>query len=166
MAEGSISTFDFHVQHYGLSGRWVSWEGRVVQGMGLGESDSWPKVIILLVCQIHFLKYIWSFSFVLTDFFFFCDNTTHPEVSYRENEYVERISVIDVELSYINKDMSVWNDIPWVHPHSARVIPEIQTEWKETALHSANMTPASEDLNCSSLSAFFLIKQTISGFPF
>lgn len=44
---------------------------------------------------------MWSFSFVLT--IFFSSNTTHPEVSHRENDYMEKISGINVEWSYVNK---------------------------------------------------------------
>lgn len=130
MAEGSIPAFDFHVQHYGLSGRLVSWEGALIRGMGLGESDSWPKVIILLICQIYFPKYIWRFPFVLTNFFFFSGNTTHPEVSYRENDYVERVSIINVELSHVNKAVWVWNDIPGpIHPQPGRFL---SSQWSES----------------------------------
>lgn len=58
--------------------------------------------------NVFFLKYIWSFSFVLTNFsFFFFLITLLTLKSVRENDYVERISVINVELSYVNKAMSV-----------------------------------------------------------
>lgn len=40
MAEGSILSVDFHVHHYGLSGKLVFWEKGRSQEMGLEENDS------------------------------------------------------------------------------------------------------------------------------
>ena len=102
MAQGSIFTFDFHVQHYGLSGRQGSWEEGLIQEMGLGKNDSWLKLTILSVCQIYFLIF-GALSFALTNFFFFAGNTAHAKVSQREGDDVERISGINIELSYANK---------------------------------------------------------------
>ena len=42
-----------------------------------------------------------------TNFFFFAGNTAHAKVSQREGDDVERISGINVELSYANKAVSV-----------------------------------------------------------
>lgn len=56
---------------------------------------------ILLRMYVEFLFLSKSFSF------FFSNNTTYPEVSYRENDYVERVSGINVELSYVRKALSV-----------------------------------------------------------
>lgn len=109
MAQGSIFTFDFHVQHYGLSGRQGSWEEGLIQEMGLGKNDSWLKLTILSVCQIYFLIF-GALSFALTNFFFFAGNTAHAKVSQREGDDVERISGINIELSYANKAVWVWND--------------------------------------------------------
>lgn len=105
MAEGSISTFDFHVQHYGLSGRRVPGEERS------SENGSWAEWVITKVNNLTGLPNIFSkiyveffvFVVVLTIFFFFLPNTTHPEVSHRENDYVEKISGKNVEWSYVNK---------------------------------------------------------------
>lgn len=73
-------------------------------------------------------------SFVLTNFFLFAGNTVYPEVNHKENDYAERISGINVKLSSVNKAVSVGNDIPWVQPHSTRVILELQNGVKVNSI--------------------------------
>lgn len=152
MAEGSISTFDFHVQHYGLGGRWAFREAVLTQRTGLGESDSWPRGGILWVYQICFLKYIWRLSFVLTNFFFFSDNTTHPEVSLRQWLCGESIS--NKPGPELGKQSNVsLKGHPLGSPTLCQCVQRAKrNDSKQHCIPHA--TRVSRDLNCPSSSAF------------
>lgn len=131
-------------------------------------SDSWPKVVILLVCQICFLKYIWRLSFVLTNFFFFSGNTTHPEVSSSKWLCGEDISNKGGPELCKQSHISLKG-----YPLGSSTL--CQSDSRAPSGGKANSITfckydssfsGSQLLQPVSFLVFFLIKQTISGFPF
>lgn len=94
--------------------------------------------------KIH-LEFLFRFD-QLPFFFFFLANTTHLEVSHRENDYVEKISGINVEWSYVNKACQFGMISPgFIHTQTQWFLSS-KMEWKQTALPSVNTFPGPRDL--------------------
>ena len=72
-----------------------------------------------------YLEFLFCFDQLPFFFFFLLANTTHLEVSHRENDYVEKISGINVEWSYVNKACQFGMISPGFI-HTQTVIPELQ----------------------------------------
>lgn len=116
------------------------------------RNGSWKEWVITKINNFIGLPNVFSkiyveFFFCFDHlFFFFPSNTTHLEVSHRENDNMEKISGINVEWSYVNKACQFEMISPgFIHTQTERFLSS-KMELKQTALPSANMFPGSRYL--------------------